>query len=79
MTRAFAGNDWSVRQFNSSTRPHRIAQALFERRTPPPRLSVLQPGRQATRRRRRVSLVLVPVVVAMALAGAAIVVLGPFA
>ncbi|WP_170179285.1 hypothetical protein [Solirubrobacter pauli] len=38
---------------------------MFERRTPPPRLSVLQPGRQATRRRRRVSLlVLVPVAIA---------------
>jgi len=36
---------------------------LFERRTPPPRLSVLEPGRQATRRRRRVPLLLVPLLV----------------
>jgi hypothetical protein len=38
---------------------------LFQRRTPPPRLSVLEPGRQATRRRRRAPLVLlVPVAIA---------------
>jgi hypothetical protein len=36
---------------------------LFQRRTPPPRLSVLQPGRQATRRRRRMPLLLVPAVI----------------
>ncbi|MDA0182061.1 hypothetical protein OJ997_17280 [Solirubrobacter phytolaccae] len=46
---------------------------MFERRTPPPRLSVLEPGRQATRRRRRVPLlVLVPVVLAVALTTAAV-------
>ncbi|MDA0172676.1 hypothetical protein OJ998_26475 [Solirubrobacter taibaiensis] len=39
---------------------------MFERRTPPPRLSVLEPGRQATRRRRRAPLLLVPVVLAVA-------------
>ncbi len=55
ITRTIAGNDWSVRQCTTSPRPHRIARTLFERRSPPPRLSVLQPGRQATRRRRRAS------------------------
>jgi hypothetical protein len=47
---------------------------LFERRTPPPRLSVLQPGRQALRRRRRVPLLAVSIVV-LAM-GAAIAALG---
>jgi hypothetical protein len=70
MTRAFAGHDWAVGQFPPSARAHRIDH-LFERRTPPPRLSVLEPGRQATRRRRRVpAVVLVPV--AIALAGTAV-------
>jgi hypothetical protein len=50
---------------------------LFERRTPPPRLSVLEPGRQAARRRRRLPL-LVPVAFALAVTGAAFVVLGTF-
>jgi hypothetical protein len=45
---------------------------LFERRSPPPRLSVLQPGRQATRRRRRVPMLVVPVVLAVAVAAFAV-------
>jgi hypothetical protein len=49
---------------------------LFERRTPPSRLRVLQPGRQATRRRRRAPMLVVPVVLAVAVAGAAFVLLG---
>jgi len=44
---------------------------LFERRTPPPRLSVLEPGRQATRRRRRLPLVvLLPIAIAAVMATA---------
>jgi hypothetical protein len=74
MTRGRVGQDWSVRQFRLSARAHRIARVVFERRTPPPRLSVLQPGRQATRRRRRVPLVVLPLVV-LAM-GAAVAALG---
>jgi hypothetical protein len=45
---------------------------LFERRTPPPRLSVLEPGRQAMRRRRRLPLALLLPVAITALTATAI-------
>ncbi|MBE2316002.1 hypothetical protein DVA67_008450 [Solirubrobacter sp. CPCC 204708] len=48
---------------------------MFERRISPPRLSVLEPGRQATRRRRRLPLVVLPLALAITAAGAAIVLL----